>query len=194
MRGMALGPDGRARPAYAPQQGQPQVYGAHGQPLGPLPQQQQPPYGGEYPMPSPTGSYTSFAGTDDRGDPSRKRPQPEPHPSILPPPIPGQAYPRQEGAPPTRRPAVEEDLRLPPVTPTSGAQQPASNYSPGSSTSSQSGLQPPQALPSMSRTPPPRSSPSGGDRPQDPMSLGNIMGKGSDDIDRKMLGRLSRKS
>merc|ERR1711939_480681 len=80
--------------------------------------------------------------------------------------------------------AVEDDLRLPPVTPTGTT---AANYSPGSSTSSQSGLQPPQqsGLPSMSRTPPPRSSPGEGSR-SDPMSLGNIMERRPDtEIDRE---------
>ncbi|KAH6710997.1 hypothetical protein DL95DRAFT_399942 [Leptodontidium sp. 2 PMI_412] len=190
MRNMGVGPDGRPRPMMYPQGTQ--LFGAHGQPLGPIPPQQGSPY--EYPAPSPTGSYGSFS--EDRGsqppqDQSRKRPQPEPHPSILPPPIPGQPYPRAESA--NRRQAVEDDLRLPPVTPTGTT---AANYSPGSSTSSQSGLQPPQqsGLPSMSRTPPPRSSPGEGGR-SDPMSLGSIMERRPDtEIDRGMLGRLDRKA
>ena len=174
---------------------QTQLYGAHGQPLGPPINQQGSPY--DYPAPSPTGSYSSFS--DDRGsappaqDQSRKRPQQDPHPSILPPPIPGQPqYTRPDNP---RRQAVEDDLRLPPVTPTSGASTSAANYSPGSSTSSHSNLQPPQqtGLPSMSRTPPPRSSP-GGEGRSDPMSLGNIMERRPDtEIDRSMLGRLDRK-
>ena len=185
MRNMAVGPDGRPRAVYpdAPQQ----LYGAHGQPLGTIP----PPSGStynEYAMPSPTGSYSSF--TDDRVEPGRKRQQPEPHQSILPPPVPGQpSYPRSDGS---RRTAVEDELRLPPVTPTASGQA-NSNYSPGSSTSSTSGLRPPQdqALPSMSRTPPPRSSP--GDR-GDPMALGNIMEKRPEtNIDKNMLSRLDRK-
>lgn len=162
-----------------------QLYGAHGQPLGQIPPPPTTQSYGEYPMPSPTGSYGSF--TEERSEGSRKRPQGEPHPSILPPPIPGQPYPRQEGV---RRAAAEDDLRLPPVTPTAGPQT-TSNYSPGSSTSSNSGLRPPpEGLPSMSRTPPPRSSP--GDR-ADPMALGNIMDSREQDIDRNMLGRLDRK-
>jgi hypothetical protein len=143
-------------------------------------------------MGSPTGSYNSY--TEDRGEPSRKRPQAEPHPAILPPPVPGQApYPREDPA--ARRPPVQDDLRLPPVTPT--AAQTTSNYSPGSATSSNSRLGPPrpsEGLPSMSasRTPPPRTSP---DERADPMSLGSIMEQGpaTQDIDRKMLGRLDRK-
>jgi len=185
MRNMAVGPDGRARMIYPEPQ---QLYGAHGQPLGQIPPPATSPYS-EYAMPSPTGSYSSF--TDDRAEPSRKRPQAEPHTSILPPPVPGQpSYPRSEGS---RRQAVEDDLRLPPVTPTAGSGQASSNYSPGSSTSSNSGLRPPQdtGLPSLSRTPPPRSSP--GDR-ADPMSLGNIMEKRPDtNIDKNMLSRLDRK-
>ncbi len=187
MRNMAVGPDGRARMMYPPE-GQ-QLYGAHGQPLGQIPPPSASPYN-EYAMPSPTGSYSSF--TDDRAELSRKRPQAEPHTSILPPPVPGQpSYPRSEGS---RRQAVEDDLRLPPVTPTAGSQQANSNYSPGSSTSSHGGgLRPPQdqGLPSMSRTPPPRSSP--GDR-TDPMALNNIMEKRPDtNIDKNMLSRLDRK-
>lgn len=194
MRNMGVGPDGRPRPMGGYPQGT-QLFGAHGQPLGPLPPQPpsqggQSPYS-DYPMQSPTGSYSSF--TDDRQE-SRKRPQQDPHQPILPPPIPGQSpYPRSDSAP--RRPAAEDDLRLPPVSPGASVTQPGSNYSPSSEHSSTS-LHPPQPqsnLPSMSRTPPPptsRSSP--GDR-QDPMSLGNIMEKRPDtDIDRNMLGRLDR--
>lgn len=145
---MGVGPDGRPRPMGGFNQPT-QLFGAHGQPLGPIPPQASSPYS-DYPMPSPTSSYSSFA--DDRSNPSdRKRPQQDPHPSILPPPIPGQpGYQRADSAP--RRTAVEDDLRLPPVTPTSGAGA-GSNYSPGSSTSSISNLQPPSqpGLPSMTR-------------------------------------------
>jgi hypothetical protein len=198
MRNMAFGNDGRPRPNMYPQ-GQ-QLYGAHGQPLGPLPPQAQvgSPYS-DYAQPSPTNSYSSF--TDDRPHSSaqestRKRPHQEPHPAILPPPVPGQpGYARSEGSTHRRRDG-EDDLRLPPVTPTSGAQA-TSNYSPGSSTSSHSNLQPPtqsgSGLPSMSRTPPPRASPGEGSR-TDPMSLGSIMETRPDrEIDRSMLGRLDRK-
>jgi hypothetical protein len=178
-----MGPDGRPRHMYQNQQ----LYGAHGQPLGPIPQQggQGPQYG-EYAVPSPTGSYSSF--TEDRTDAGRKRPHGEPQTSILPPPNPGQSpYPRQEAG---RRPPVDDDLRLAPVTPVVG--QANSNYSPGSSTSSTSGRRPGnEGLPSMSRTPPLRSSP--GDR-SDPMALGNIMERRPEtEIDRNMLGRLGRK-
>lgn len=193
MRNMAVGPDGRARPMMYPQGAQ--LFGAHGQPLGPIPPPQQgSPY--EYPAPSPTGSYSSYG--DDRApvhiQESRKRPAQDPHASILPPPVPGQPpYSRSESAG-ARRHAVDDDLRLPPVTPTGGPQS-AANYSPSSSTSSTSGLQLPlqSGLPSMSRTPPPRSSPAEGRA--DPMSLGNIMERRPDSgIDRSMLGRLDRKS
>jgi len=76
--------------------------------------------------------------------------------------------------------------------------QSAANYSPGSSTSSHSNLQPPQAVAgsSLSRTPPPRTSPADGR--SDPMSLGSIIDRrpeqGPGDIDRNMLGRLDRKN
>ena len=197
---MGVGPDGRPRPMVYPQGTQ--LFGAHGQPLGPLPPQGASHYNGQgaspyndYPMPSPTGSYSSF--TEDRSsqsvDQTRKRHQQDPHQPILPPPIPGQpTYARSDST--SRRPAIEEDLRLPPVTPT-GAQS-TSNYSPSSEHSSTSNLQPPQqsGLPSMSRTPPPKSRSSPGDR-ADPMSLGNIMEHRPEttDIDRNMLGRLDRK-
>ncbi|TVY35654.1 putative transcriptional regulatory protein C2H10.01 [Lachnellula cervina] len=198
MRNMGIGPDGRPRPMYP--QGT-QLFGAHGQPLGPIPppNPQASPY--EYPAPSPTSSFGSGVDVAHRGsqpphpqDPSRKRPQQDPHPSILPPPMPNQPpYQRSDSA--NRRSAVEDDLRLPPVTPTGGPQA-TSNYSPGSSTSSHSNLQPPhqqQGLPSMSRTPPPRNSP-GGEGRSDPMSIGNIMERRPDtQIDRSMLGRLDRK-
>lgn len=106
---------------------------------------------------------------------------------------------------------MEDDLRLPPVTPGGPPQQQrqspqpmqSANYSPVSATSSTpgpsgAGLQPPAGLPSMSatsaRTPPPRSSPGNSDRAAgDKMSLGSIMEKRPDtDIDRSMLGRLGR--
>lgn len=111
--------------------------------------------------------------------------------------MPGPSYARSDSA--NRRQAVEDDLRLPPVTPTGGpssaatSASSAANYSPGSSTSSHSNLQPPStSLPIMSRTPPPRSSPGEGGR-SDPMSLGNIMERRPDtQIDRSMLGRLDR--
>jgi hypothetical protein len=193
MRNMGIGPDGRPRPMYP--QGT-QLFGAHGQPLGPIPPpQSQGQY--DYPAPSPTSSFGSVdvaqrGAPSHHNDPSRKRPQQDPHPSILPPPMPNQPpYPRSDSA--NRRSAVEDDLRLPPVTPT-GA-QPPSNYSPGSSTSSHSNLQPPQqqqGLPSMNRTPPPRNSP--GEGRADPMSLGSIMEqRPNSDIDRSMIGRLGRK-
>ncbi|KAM3075268.1 hypothetical protein ACMFMG_007288 [Clarireedia jacksonii] len=193
MRNMGVGPDGRPRPMAVPQGTQ--LYGAHGQPLSIPAATQQAPMGSpyaEYAIPSPTNSYNSF--TEERpGESSRKRPQPEPHPSVLPPPIPGQPS-FGHGDNTGRRPAVEDDLRLPPVTPNSTAQG-TSNYSPGSSTSSHSNLQPPSqgGLPSLSRTPPPRSSP--GEGRADPMSLGNIMERRPDtEIDRSMLGRLDRKN
>lgn len=191
---MGVGPDGRPRPMGYPQGTQ--LFGAHGQPLGPIPPQAGSPYT-DYTQPSPTGSYSSF--NDDRQErqeSSRKRPQQDPHPSILPPPIPGQPSYNRTDSSSSRRQAAEDDLRLPPVTPTSGPQT-TSNYSPGSSTSSHSNLQPPQqsGLPSMSRTPPPRNSPGEAGR-SDPMSLGNIMDSrrpADSEIDRGMLGRLDRK-
>ncbi|TVY56899.1 hypothetical protein LSUE1_G010017 [Lachnellula suecica] len=200
MRNMGVGPDGRPRAMGYPPQGT-QLYGAHGQPLGQI--SQMPPSQGqgspyEYPAPSPTSSYgsgsqppPSMYSQPPPQDPSRKRPQQEPHPSILPPPMPNQPpYSRSDSA--NRRSAADDDLRLPPVTPTG---QPPSNYSPGSSTSSHSNLQPQQGLPSMARTPPPRTSPGeGSSRSADPMSLGNIMERRPDtQIDRSMLGRLDRK-
>ena len=182
---MAVGPDGQTRLMYPPPAGA-QLYGAHGQPLGqiPLPPASSPYQ--DYAMPSPTSPYNgSFL---DEREQNGKRPQPEPHPSILPPPIPGQSpYPRQDNP---RRPAADEDLRLPPVTPNAGTQT-TSGYSPGSSTSENSGLRPLQEGLSMTRTPPPRNSPGRAD----PMAIGNVMEKRPDNaIDKNMLNRLDRKT
>jgi hypothetical protein len=209
--------DGRPRPMIGYQGTQ--LYGAHGQPLGAVPPQAGSPYNGPpyngppqagspynngppqqagspyngYAQPSPTSSYSSYTDDRDRSQESRKRPQQDPHPSILPPPLPGQpSYQRPTGS--SRRPAVEDDPRLPPITPTSG--QANSNYSPNSSTSSHSNLQPPhaQSQSRSSRTPPPRGSPSEGN----PMSMGNILQGESrrpehEHIDRGMLSRLDGK-
>ncbi|KAI1004390.1 hypothetical protein K3495_g3826 [Podosphaera aphanis] len=185
-----IGPDGRPRLLYP--QGAP-LYGAHGQPL-PAPQAQQV-TSYDYPAPSPTGSYSSYAGDDYNTQPppdlNRKRVKSEVHPSILPPPIHGQIpFPRAESAP--RRGPIEDDLRLPPVTPTATSSVP--NF-PGSSHSPHTNLHPHQksSLPYMSRTPPSRSSP--GEGRVDPMSIGNIMERRPDiEIDRSMLGRLDRKA
>jgi len=200
-----VGPDGRARMQYP--QGQ-QLYGAHGQPLGPMPSQPVPAYG-EYAIQPQAGPYSGYV--DDRADASRKRPHGEPQPSLLPPPLPGQPpYASQQGPP--RRPPVEEELRLPPVTPTmttpsaasSGAYNqsgyttavstpaaPPSNYSPASTGSQSKARLTAENIPSMSRTSPARTSPT--DR-GDPMSLGSIVAsRPADDIDRNMLGRLGRK-
>ena len=180
---MPLGPDGRPRMMY-PQQ----LYGAHGQPLGPMPQHGGPPPQGysEYPVPSPT---TPYYPQDNRGEMSRKRPHEEPQPSLLPPPQPGQSpYPRSD---PGRRP--EEDLidrRLPPVTPV--VSQATSNYSPESASGSgRVGSEP--LPPGMTRGSPTPARTSPNDR-ADPMALGNIIGRpDAAEIDRNMLGRLNRK-
>jgi hypothetical protein len=191
MRNVQLGPDGR--PRVYPEQ---QLYGAHGQPLGTIPPPPPAAQYQEYAMPSPTGSYNAYM--DDRVEAGRKRLQQEPHQPVLPPPVPpGQMpqYPRGGEIP--RRPAAEDEYRLPPVTPTPSAGPTNSNYSPVSSTSSTSGIpvRPKQesGLPSLSRTPPPRSSPGESQR-QDPMSLGSIMENRPDtNIDKNMLSRLNRK-
>ncbi|RKF72469.1 hypothetical protein GcM1_248188 [Golovinomyces cichoracearum] len=186
MRNMSIGPDGRPRPMYPP--GAP-LFGAHGQPL-PAPQMQPgPPY--EYPAPSPTGSYSSY-GIDEYSsvppsDPSRNRLSiDQHHPSILPP-IPGQLpYPRAEGA---HRGNIDDDLRLPPVTPTVASSIVA--HSPGSSQPSRHPHHQ-HGMPYISHTSPSRTSPVDGR--VDPMSLGNIMERRPDmEIDRNMLGRLGRR-
>jgi len=111
--------------------------------------------------PSLTGSYSSYS--DDRGSQpqppgpeSRRRPQQHPHLFTPTSPIRRQVpYPRFD-SPGARRRAVEEDLRLPPVTPTRDFSS-AGNYSPDSSTSSHSNLPPPQqsGLLPLSPTPEP---------------------------------------
>ncbi|EHL00913.1 hypothetical protein M7I_3121 [Glarea lozoyensis 74030] len=85
----------------------------------------------------------------------------------------------------------DDELRLPPVTP---GQQASANYSPGSSASSHSNLQPPLqgGLPPMSRTPPPRTSPGAARTDRvDPMKLGNIMAR-DNEVDRKMLDSFNK--
>lgn len=94
------------RPIY-PQQGQPTIYGAHGQPLGPMHQGQdpnyppQPPHG--YAMASPTNPYQGSV-YDDRGPQqhpypkeqvSRKRPRSDEssHPAVPPPPQTSSSHP-----------------------------------------------------------------------------------------------------
>ena len=115
MRNASFGPDGRPRPMGGYQGTQ--LYGAHGQPLGPVPPQAGSPYS-EYAQPSPTSSYNSFTDDRDRLEGSRKRSQQDPHTGILPPPVPGQASYGREGSGPRRPVAPEDDPRLPPITPT----------------------------------------------------------------------------
>ncbi|MCJ1255971.1 hypothetical protein MMC24_003790 [Lignoscripta atroalba] len=131
------------RPIY-PQEGQPVIYGAHGQPLGPMPHQGQesnypPPPQGYAPSPYPGPVY------DDRGPPqpphpqeqvSRKRPRvDEPsHPSVPPPPQASSShpYPQQQRIPAsasTRRGSgsgpggfeYPDPTQLAPVSPASSA-------------------------------------------------------------------------
>ncbi|POS86481.1 hypothetical protein EPUL_004068 [Erysiphe pulchra] len=180
MRNMGIGPDGRPRMLY---QGAP-LYGAHGQPLPPPVIHQASPY--DYPIPSPTSSYSPY-GADERGaqfapDPSRARMHHEPHvPTILPPIAGHPSYARTENA---RRGQFEEDLRLPPVTPTTSS--PTVIHSSGSSSH-------PMNYSGPSYPPNPQySSPIEGR--SDPMRLGSIMETRLDsEIDRNMLGRLGRR-
>ncbi|KAI2619691.1 hypothetical protein GGR54DRAFT_640014 [Hypoxylon sp. NC1633] len=159
-----------------------QLFGAYGQPLsGPsnlAPGGGYPATNPQYdqPLPSPTGSYASF--TDDRSEAGRRR----------------------------QRPSDDEHgVRLPP--PNSFPDDNARRRSPSSS-GSPSHLQPlsqlqPQPAPYAgydNRTPPPRGSPSGppvGPTASSVMSLENIMGSApssNNDIDKKMLGRLNRRT
>ncbi|KAI6249396.1 hypothetical protein HI914_02827 [Erysiphe necator] len=180
MRNMGIGPDGRPRMLY---QGAP-LYGAHGQPLPPPVIHQASSY--DYPAPSPTSSYSPYS-ADERGskytpDPSRVRMHHEPHgPTILPP-ISGQipSYPRTDNV---LRGQFDDDLRLPPVTPT--ATSPATAHSPGSSHSINYSGPPYPPNPQHSNTI---------DIRNDPMRLGTIMESRLDsEIDRNMLGRLGRR-
>ncbi|EPE26598.1 Zn2/Cys6 DNA-binding protein [Glarea lozoyensis ATCC 20868] len=134
----------------------------------------------------PSPSYrTSPTSSESR----KRRAVEDAHPSILPPPMPSQSsYPRSNSG---GRRQGDDELRLPPVTP---GQQASANYSPGSSASSHSNLQPPLqgGLPPMSRTPPPRTSPGAARTDRvDPMKLGNIMAR-DNEVDRKMLDSFNK--
>lgn len=188
-----LGADGR--PQYYPPQ---QLYGAHGQPLGPMPTHggpPPPPQGYEYGAPSPTAPYYP---ADQRVEIGRKRPFEDPQPPLLPHPQP-EKYPRSDSSrraeddlidrrlPPM--PVAAPSVAHPPVTPV--VAQATSNYSPQSSTSKAARL-------GSEPLPPPRVSPPKGARDSparaDPMALGNIIGRpDAAEIDRNMLGRLNRK-
>ena len=90
-----------------------QLYGAHGQPLRqiiPTTVDSR-----SYAAVPPTELWGGFA--DETIGESRKRRCVEPHPSILPPPIPGQLHHGQDSA---KRPAAEDNLLLPPTTPATG--------------------------------------------------------------------------
>lgn len=140
MRNVAIGPDGRPLPGQFPV-GQ-QLYGAHGQPLGTVPnghpqaspqqapQQPPPAQGGRPPYPEyngaappPNGPYN---GQLEEAQQNRKRPHPDAHAATLPPPVAGAAPPqgqplyREEGR---RAPAAEEYLNAPvaPVSPATPA-------------------------------------------------------------------------
>jgi hypothetical protein len=150
-----------------------QLYGAQGQPLRQTPS-----------TTADSSSYTltELCGSflDERIAGSRKRRREEPHPSILPPPIPGQL---QDSA---RRLAAEDNLQLPPVTLATGpGLQQTTNYSPQSGISSNSELPNSLLSISQSRTPPPKSSPSERFYPTAPESQAS-------EIDRNMLRRLGR--
>ncbi|KAH8587215.1 hypothetical protein B0O99DRAFT_694746 [Bisporella sp. PMI_857] len=84
-----------------------QLYGAHGQPL-----RQFPPTTADSPSDTPV-PLTELCGSFkvERIEGSHKRRCKQPHPSILPPPIPGQLHHCQGSA---RRPAAEDNLHLPP--------------------------------------------------------------------------------
>ncbi|CAG8974062.1 hypothetical protein HYALB_00009564 [Hymenoscyphus albidus] len=127
--------------------------------------------------PSPTGSAESS---------SRKRPSEDQHDSVLPPPMP--PYARSDSA--NRRQALENEHRLPPLTPT--GVMPPSNHSPGSSIPPAANLQSrPNGLPSI--TPPLRNNLGGAGR-TDPMNLNNLLGDFNNDSranDDKVLSRFN---
>ncbi len=131
----------RGRPIY-PQN--PIIYGAHGQPLGPMPQQEhyspqqqmQQPHQG-YPGPSPSTSYHG-SGLEDRAPPdqmSRRRPHDEPHAANLPPPMPGSSSSHQLGRRGSSGTSAEYQypdptpLALQPVSPASSVASYQSAYS-----------------------------------------------------------------
>lgn len=164
-----------------------QLFGAYGQPLS-APPPNGPPSGGSYPpatpqyeqpLPSPTGSFQSYA--EERVEAGMRRQRP---------------------------PEEDHGMRLPPPTtfPDDGVRRrsPSSSGSPGHL--APYGSMPPQGPPQQhaydNRTPPPRGSPSGpppNSQTPNPMSLGSIMDSGpsgpgsANDIDKGMLGRLNRR-
>ncbi|KAI9721271.1 MAG: hypothetical protein M1812_002433 [Candelaria pacifica] len=131
----------RGRPLY-PQN--PIIYGAHGQPLGPMPQQEH--YSPQqqmqqsqqsYPGPSPTASYHS-SGLEDRASHdqmNRRRPHDEPHTATLPPPMPGSSSSHQPGRRGSSGTSAEYQypdptpLALQPVSPASSVASYQSAYS-----------------------------------------------------------------
>lgn len=155
-----------------------QLFGAYGQPLaahanvpgGGAYQAVNPPF--DQPLPSPTGSFVSFA--DDRSDTGRRRQRPpeEDHSMRLPPPntFPDENLPR-------RSPSSSSPGHVQPYQQLSTQPAPQPGYDDRT---------PPQGSPSA----PPTSNATN----TSVMSLGNIIDAGpGSDIDQNMLGRLNRK-
>ncbi|KAH6667209.1 hypothetical protein B0J14DRAFT_676940 [Halenospora varia] len=144
-----------------------QLYGAHGQPLRQI-----------APTTVDSLSYAAVPQTELGGGfadviigESRKRRHVEPHPSILPPPIPGQLHHGQDGA---KRPVAEDNLLLPPTTAAAGlGVQQTPIHSPYVSSNSEL----PTTLPSISLH---------------PIASVDIKSRARE-IDRDMLGRLDGK-
>ncbi|KAI9817524.1 MAG: hypothetical protein M1827_001134 [Pycnora praestabilis] len=136
----------------------PVIYGAHGQPLGPLPQQQDH-YSPQhlqqqgYPLPSPSASYQGSV-SDDRGPHdhiNRRRPHDEPHAPTLPPPLPGTSSSQQpgrrgsSGASDNYQYPDPTSLTLQPVSPASSATSYQSAYSSAQTATQQQPYYPSQA-------------------------------------------------
>ena len=158
------------------------LFGAYGQPLTGGPTNNYPPAGANYPaptshyeqpLPSPTGSNSSYW-EDNRTESGRRRHRAsEEHGVRLPPPS---SFPDDNSR--RRSPSSSSSNHLQPFQPSQPAPIPPQGFD--------------------NRTPPPRSSPSGTTASSAPgnsvMNLENIMSSNRNEDDLKMLGRLDRRA
>ncbi|KAH8804529.1 hypothetical protein F5884DRAFT_754137 [Xylogone sp. PMI_703] len=164
MRNMLFDSDGRLLPMTHSNQ----LFGAHGQPLGTTQLQIAPP--DNHPASSPASSPNSNTEYPTQVT-GRKRARQDPHPFILPPPIPSEAG--HQRAILRRRPPIEYDLKPTETTAIRSAGE-GSGLSPDSVGCTISILQPLSQPAPRRRATLPRSSSS---NRSNPMSLDNIVGR-----------------